>query len=91
MVDHFSKWVEIHALLDISVEQTARCAVDQLFSRFGSPLQIHTDQGKNFDSNVVKSFCDLYHVTILLCIVLVLMVRLNVLFVASAYTLLSFW
>ena len=27
MVDQFSKWVEIHAF-HISVEQTARCAVD---------------------------------------------------------------
>ena len=63
MVDQFSKWVEIHAIPDISAEQTARCAIDQFFSHFGAPLQIHTDQGKNFDGNVMKALCDLYRIT----------------------------
>ena len=55
--------VEIHALPDISAEQTARCAIDQFFSRFGTPLQIHTNQGKNFDGNIMKALCDLYRIT----------------------------
>ena len=63
MVDQFSKWVEIHAIPDISAEQTMRCAIDQFFSHFGAPLQIHTDQGKNFDGNVMKALCDLYRIT----------------------------
>ena len=63
MVDQFSKWVEIHAIPDISAEQTAQCAIDQFFSCFGAPLQIHTDQGKNFDGSVMKALCDLYRIT----------------------------
>ena len=63
MADQFSKWVEIHAIPDISAEQTARCAIDQFFSHFGAPLEIHTDQGKNFDSSVMKALCDLYRIT----------------------------
>jgi hypothetical protein len=63
MVDQFTKWVEIHAIPDISAEQTARSAVDHMFSRFGAPLQIHTDQGKNFDGNVMKALCDLFRIT----------------------------
>ena len=55
MVDRFTKWVEIHVLTDITAVQTAKCAVDQFFSRFGSPLQIHTHQGGNFDGNVMKA------------------------------------
>ena len=55
MVNQFSKWVEIHAIPDISAEQTACCAIDQFFSHFGAPLQIHTDQG--------KALCDLYRIT----------------------------
>ena len=62
MVDQFTKWVEIHALPDITAVQTAKCAVDQFFSRFGTPLQIHTDQGGNFDGNVMKALCHLYHI-----------------------------
>ena len=62
MVDQFSKSVKIHAIPDISAEQIARCAIDQFFSHFGAALQIHTDQGKNFDRNV-KALCDLCRIT----------------------------
>ena len=27
------------------------------------PLQVHTDQGKNFDGNIMKALCDLYRIT----------------------------
>ena len=60
MVDQFPKWVEIHAVPDQTADHTAKIAVDQFFSWFGSPLQIHTDQGKNFNENVMKALCDLY-------------------------------
>ena len=60
LVDQFSKWVEIHALPDQSAELIARTVVEQVFSRFGSPLEIHSDQGKNFDGNVFKALCRLY-------------------------------
>ena len=63
MVDQFTKWVEIHALPDITAIQTVRCAVDQFFSRFGTPLEIHTDQGKNFDGSVMHALCELYRIT----------------------------
>ena len=63
MVDQFTKWVEIHPIPDQTAEQTARMAVDQFFSRFGAPLQIHTDQGRNFDGHVMKALCSLYCIT----------------------------
>ena len=62
MVDQFTKWVEIHALPDITAVQTAKCAVDQFFFMFGTPLQIYTDQGGNFHGNVMKALCHLYHI-----------------------------
>ena len=63
MVDQFTKWIEIHAIPEISAVTTAKVSVDQFFSRFGTPLQIHTDQGKNFDGNVMKALCDLFRTT----------------------------
>ena len=63
MVDQFTKWVEIHPIPDQTAERMARIAVDQFFSRFGAPLQIHTDQGKNFDGHVMKALCSLYRIT----------------------------
>jgi transposase InsO family protein len=62
MVDQFTKWVEIHALPAQTAIETARCAVDQFFTRFGTPLEIHTDQGKNFDGNLMHALCDLYRI-----------------------------
>ena len=63
MVDQFSKWVEIQPLAEISAETTARAAIDNFFSRFGYPLQIHTDQGKNFDGNLFQQMCSLLRIT----------------------------
>lgn len=63
LVDQFSKWVEVHPLSDQSALQVAKTIVDQVFSRFGSPLQIHSDQGKNFDGNIFKALCHLYKIT----------------------------
>ena len=63
MVDQFCKWIEINALPNISAEQTAKCAVDQFFSEFGSPLQTHRPQGKNFDGSVMEALNALYHET----------------------------
>ena len=63
MVDQFSHWVEIQPLPEISTETTARMGIDNFISRFGYTLQIHTDQGKNFNGNLFKAMCDLLQIT----------------------------
>ena len=63
MVDQYSKWVEIQPLQEITVETTAHTAVDHFFTKFGYPLQIHTDQGKNFDGNLFHEICKLLWIT----------------------------
>ena len=45
-----------------SAEEVARCVVDGFISRFGCPLEIHTDQCKNFDGNLFASVCELLHI-----------------------------
>jgi hypothetical protein len=62
LVDQFSKWVEIHPIPEQKAEIIAQTVVEQVFSRFGSPVQIHSDQGKNFDGNLFKSVCRLYRI-----------------------------
>ena len=63
MVYQYSKWVEIQPLKDISAETTAHTVVDQFFTKFDYPLQIHTDQGKNFDGNLFQEICKLLQIT----------------------------
>ena len=61
MVDQYIKWVEIQPQRDISAETTAHTAVDQFFIKFGYPLQIHKDQGKNFEG--IQEMCKLLWIT----------------------------
>lgn len=58
MVDQFTKWVECVPLPSQTAEVTARAAVNTFFSRFGCPLQIHSDQGRNFEGKLFAALCE---------------------------------
>ncbi|VDI00653.1 Hypothetical predicted protein [Mytilus galloprovincialis] len=62
MIDQFTKWVECVPLPAQGAELTARTAVNEFFSRFGSPFQVFTDQGRNFESHLFKAMCDLLQI-----------------------------
>ena len=62
MVDQFTKWVEIVPLPSQTAEVTAMAVIDSFFSEFGYPFQIHSDQGKNFESKLFRSICDLLQI-----------------------------
>ena len=57
--DHFTKWVEAYPLPDQEVSTCMRAAYESFFSRFSYPLQIHTNQGRNFESALFKEMCSL--------------------------------
>ena len=62
LVDQFTKWVECYPLPDQSAELVAKTIVDEFFSRFGLCLELHTDQGKNFMSNLFTVLCELLQI-----------------------------
>ena len=62
IVDQFSKWVECIPVPDISAETTARVVVNEFISRFGCPLMIFTDQGRNFDGELFRCLCKLLEI-----------------------------
>ncbi|VDI36547.1 Hypothetical predicted protein, partial [Mytilus galloprovincialis] len=37
--------------------------MDSTISRFGCPMELHTDQGKNVDGRVIRQLCDLLEVS----------------------------
>ncbi|VDI47038.1 Hypothetical predicted protein [Mytilus galloprovincialis] len=45
LVEQFSKWTEAYPLADQTAETVAETVVREFFSRFGIPLEVHTDQG----------------------------------------------
>ena len=57
--DHFTKWSEAWAIPDQEAQTVAKTFVNQFVTRFGAPMMIHTDQGKNFESKLFKSMCKL--------------------------------
>jgi len=48
MIEHFSKWVELVALLDKSSHNTSQVFLQQVLSRFGAYAKCLTDQGSEF-------------------------------------------
>ena len=58
MVDQFTKRVECVPLPSQTAEITAKAAVDGFFSRFGYPIQIFTNQCRNFESRLFTAICE---------------------------------
>ena len=57
VIDYFTKWAEAYALPNQEAATVARVLVNEFFSRFGVPHSLHTDQGTNFDSALMKELC----------------------------------
>ena len=57
IIDQFSRWLEVVPLKVMDAEAVAQAFFENYVVRFGVPFVIHTDQGRNFDSALFKSFC----------------------------------
>ena len=56
--DYFTKWVEGYPMPDIETTTIVENFVSNFVCRFGVPLQIHTDQGRQFESGLFKELCN---------------------------------
>ena len=52
--DYFSKWMEGYAIPNQETTTVARVLVEEFVARFGILRQIHSDQGRNFESKVFQ-------------------------------------
>ena len=57
--DYFTKWMEAFAIPNMEAVTVAEAFVFQFVSRFGVPDFLHTDQGRNFESALLKAVCTL--------------------------------
>lgn len=62
VMDYFTKWPEAIAIPDQTAETVAEACVEHVFSRFGAPMQLHSDQGRNFESSVFRETMRLFGV-----------------------------
>ena len=59
-IDSFTKWAEAFPLRNKEAETIAKVLVEQVFTRFGVPLSILSDQGKEVDGKVMQEVCRLF-------------------------------
>lgn len=52
--DYFTSWPEAFPLPNFQAKTVAETLVSEVISRFGIPHEIHSDQGRNFESNVFR-------------------------------------
>ena len=58
--DHFTKYTKAVPLPDQQAETVAQALIDHWILEYGEPMQLHSDQGRNFESNLIKQFCELH-------------------------------
>ena len=59
IADYFTKWPETYSLPNQEAITVAEVLVKEYICRFGVPLEIHSDQERNFESNVFQEMCSL--------------------------------
>ncbi|XP_029174987.1 uncharacterized protein K02A2.6-like [Nylanderia fulva] len=58
-VDRFTRWQETFALRDQETETVARAFYEGWICRFGAPVRITTDQGRQFESHLFRRLSEL--------------------------------
>jgi len=60
LVDSYSKWMEAYAIPNMEAKTVAEKLVQEFFSRFGVPLFIKSDRGRQFECELFKELCCMY-------------------------------
>ncbi len=63
VTDHFSRFAQAYPTKDQKAVTVAKALWKNFFCRFGFPTKLHADQGRNFESTVVKELCKLTGIT----------------------------
>jgi len=62
LTDHFTRWADALAIPDASAPTLARVLDQNVFCYFGLPEQLHSDQGAQFQSQLLSDLCRLWGV-----------------------------
>ena len=60
IADHFSKVTKAFPLKDQKAETIARVLTERWILEYGEPMQVHADQGTNFESALIKELCKIH-------------------------------
>ena len=59
ITDHFSRYAQAYPTKNQTAKTTARVLYDNYIVHYGFPTRIHSDQGRNFESETIKCLCEL--------------------------------
>jgi transposase InsO family protein len=62
VTDYFTKWVEVFPVPDQTAVTCAQIILNDVICRFGCPLSIHSDQGRNYESQVFQELCEILEI-----------------------------
>ena len=62
MSDNFTKWAELLALINQQAKTCSDALTFNVFCRYGYPQELHSDQGRNFESQIFKELCTLFEI-----------------------------
>ena len=57
IADYFTKWTEALPMPNMEACTMAKILVENVLCRFGIPQKIHSDQGRQFESNLFQEMC----------------------------------
>ena len=61
--DYFTRWMEAYPINNQEAGTVAQKLVDHVFCRLGIPEQLHSDQGKQFESKLVQELCKILKIS----------------------------
>ena len=62
VADYFTRWMEAFVLPNQEATTVANKLVDEVFFRFSVPEQLHTDQGRQLESQPLHEICKLLNI-----------------------------
>ena len=62
ITDHFTRYAQAYPTSNQTAKTTAKVLFDNFVLHYGFPLRIHSDQGRNFESDLIQQLCKLANI-----------------------------